>query len=149
MITAIGHLYRPSDRVRKKMENYVEIFGNNMWTKVMIMQKFVKLIKLFPWLFFNVQNILPRILVLYDLWPSQLPFMDRYFFVQCSFSLVLFVQSLVTRHEIGRGKLDTRSPKLEPRPIKDAWNAWRFRLIAHVYEQKGMFFVAVLGEKLL
>ena len=32
-------LIRPSDRVRKKMENYAEIFGNIMQKKVTIMQK--------------------------------------------------------------------------------------------------------------
>ena len=30
---------RPSDRVRKKMENYAEIFGNIMRKKVRIMRK--------------------------------------------------------------------------------------------------------------
>ena len=46
---------RPSDRVRKKMENYAEIFGNIMrkkvtimWKRCQIMQKFVKLMQLFP-----------------------------------------------------------------------------------------------------
>ena len=30
---------RPSDRVRKKMENYAEIFCNIMWKKMTIMRK--------------------------------------------------------------------------------------------------------------
>ena len=30
---------RPSDRVRKKMENYAEIFDNIVWKKVTIMRK--------------------------------------------------------------------------------------------------------------
>ena len=30
---------RPSDRVRKKMENYAQIFDNIVWKKVTIMQK--------------------------------------------------------------------------------------------------------------
>ena len=60
-----------SDRVRKKMENYAEIFGNIMRKKVtimrkrcQIMQKFLKLIKLSPWLFLAYKirvNVLPRI----------------------------------------------------------------------------------------
>ena len=55
------HNHRPSDRVQKKMENYAEISGNIMRRKVTIMQKrwqimrkFLKIIKLFPWLFSNV-----------------------------------------------------------------------------------------------
>ena len=104
-------LCRPSDRVRKKIENYAEIFSNIMWKKVpimqkrcQIMQKFLKLIKLFPWLFSLCKIhfiILPRIWVLYDMFDLLLPFMERYFFVQHSFSLVFvvnFVQSFVTRH---------------------------------------------------
>ena len=56
---------RPSDRVRKKMENYAQIFDNIVWKKVTIMQKksqimrkFLKLIKLFPWLFLT-ENFSP------------------------------------------------------------------------------------------
>ena len=105
--------YRPSDRVRKKMENYVKIFGNIMRKRVtimqkkcQIMQKFLKLIKLFPWLFPTYKipvKILLRILVLYDVFDILLPFVDRYFFVQCSFFfpivfVVEFVPSLVTSH---------------------------------------------------
>ena len=62
---------RPSDRVRKKMENYPEIFSNVMRKKVMIKQKrrqimwkFLNLLKLFPWLFEMDEihvNVLPRI----------------------------------------------------------------------------------------
>ena len=51
-------LNRPSDRVRKKMKNFAEIFGNIIRKKVTIMQKrcqimwkFLKLIELFPWHF--------------------------------------------------------------------------------------------------
>ena len=77
-----------SDRVQKKMENYVETFSNIMQRKVTIMRKFLKLIKLFPWLFPTYKihvNILPRILVLYDMFDILLPFVDRYFFIQHSF----------------------------------------------------------------
>ena len=66
------YLYnRPSDRVRKKMKNYAEIFGNIMWKKVTIIAEktpeyaeISKLIKLFPWLFQTYKilvNVLPRI----------------------------------------------------------------------------------------
>ena len=48
--------------------------------------------------------------------------------------------------ETRMGKLDTRSPKLESMPIKDSWNTWRFKI---VYQRKGVFFVAVLGEEFL
>ena len=88
-------IFRPSDRVQKKMENYAEIFGNIMRKKVtimrkrrQIMRKFVKLIKLFPWLFPTYKihiNVLPRIPVLNFMFDLLLPFMDRYFFVQRSF----------------------------------------------------------------
>ena len=64
-------LSRPSDRVRKKVENYAEIFGNIMrkkakimWKRRQIMRKFLKLIKLFPWHFQTYEihvNVLPRI----------------------------------------------------------------------------------------
>ena len=75
------------------MENYAEILGNIMQKKVtimrkrhQIMRKFVKFIKLFPWLFPAYKmhiNVWPRISVLmFDL---LLPFMDRYFFIQRSF----------------------------------------------------------------
>ena len=53
------------------------------------MRKFVKLIKLFPWLFPKYKiyvNVLPRISVLYFMFDLLLPFMDRYFFVQHIFS---------------------------------------------------------------
>ena len=71
-----------------------------MQEKCQIMQKFLKLIHLFLWLFPTYKihvNALPRILVLYDMFYILLPFVDRYFFVQCSFSIVFvveFVQSL-------------------------------------------------------
>ena len=100
------HWWRPSDRVRKTVENYVEILGNIMRKKVTIMQKrrqimweFVKLTKLFPWLFpmYKIHiNVLPRISVLYFMFDLLLPFMGRYFFVQRTFHK--FVRSLVTRH---------------------------------------------------
>ena len=79
------------------MENYAEIFSNIMRKKVTIMrkkpqivQKFRKLIKLFPWLFPTYKihvNVLPRILVLYDMFDILLPLVDRYmyFFIQRSF----------------------------------------------------------------
>ena len=60
-----------------------------MRKKRQIMQKFLKLIKLFPWLFSTYKiyvNVLPRILVLYDMFDILLPFVDRYFFVQRSLS---------------------------------------------------------------
>ena len=37
-------------------------------------------------------NVLPRILVLSDMFDLLLPFMDRYFFVQSSFSIVFVVR---------------------------------------------------------
>ena len=93
--------------VRKKMENYAEIFGNIMQKKVtimrkrrQIMQKFLTLIKLFPWLFQTYKihvNVLPRIKLLHGMFDLLLPFVDSDFFVQHSFSIV-FLQSLVTRH---------------------------------------------------
>ena len=62
---------RPSERVRKKMENYAEICGNFMWKKVTILRKrrqimriFLKLIKSFPWLSQTYKihvNVLPKI----------------------------------------------------------------------------------------
>ena len=65
------HLDRPSNGVRKKMENCAEIFGIIMRKKVTIMRKrcqiirkFLKLTKLFPWLFQTYKihvNVLPRI----------------------------------------------------------------------------------------
>ena len=82
--------YRPSDRVRKKRENYTEIFGKIMQTKVIIMRKFQNLIKPLPWLFSMYKihvKVLPRILVLYDMFDVLVPFMGRYFFIQCSFSI--------------------------------------------------------------
>ena len=64
-------IYRPSDRVRQKIENHAEIFGNIMRKKVtimrnrcQIMRKFIKLIKFFPGLFDTYKihvNVLPRI----------------------------------------------------------------------------------------
>ena len=72
------------------MENYAEIFGNIMqkkvtilWKRRQIMQKFLKLIKLFPWLFQTYK--------IHDMFDLLLPFMDRYFFVKCSFSIVFFL----------------------------------------------------------
>ena len=86
------------------MESYAEIFGEILPTKVMIMRKrhqimwkFLTLIKLFPWLFslYKIHFIvLPRILVLYDMFDLLLPFMGRYFFVQCSFSIDFVVEFL-------------------------------------------------------
>ena len=66
-----------------------------------------KINKTVPLAFFNVYieyiyfNILPRILVLYDMFNLLMPFMNRYFFVQHSFSIVFvakFVRSLVTSY---------------------------------------------------
>ena len=60
--TSAANSHRPSDRVRKKMENYGEIFSNIMRKKVMIIQK---LIKLFPWLLQRYKihaNVFPSIL---------------------------------------------------------------------------------------
>ena len=58
-------LFRPSDRVRKKMENYAKIFGNIMRKKVsimreksQIMRKFPKLMKLFPLFFRRIKYML-------------------------------------------------------------------------------------------
>ena len=78
------------------MESYTEILGDIMQKKVTIMwkrhqiiQKFLKLIKLFHWLFptykINV-NILLRMLVLYAMFDLLLPFVDRYFFIQHSYA---------------------------------------------------------------
>ena len=55
------------------------------------MRKFLKLIKLFHWLFSTYKidaNVLPRILVFYDTFDLLLPFVDRYmyFFVQHSYA---------------------------------------------------------------
>ena len=98
ILREVQHKYRPSDRVQKKWKS--------MRKRCQSMGKFLKLIKLyvFPWHFFNVKihfNVLPRSLVLYDMLGLLLPFMDRYFFIQRSFSnsfVVEFLQSLVTRH---------------------------------------------------
>ena len=74
------------------MENSAILCGRKvtiMRKKRQIMQKFLKLIKLFPWLFSTYKiyvNVLPRILVLYDMFDILLPFVDRYFFVQRSLS---------------------------------------------------------------
>ena len=70
------------------MENYAEIFGNIMQKKVTIMRKFLKLIKLFPWLFPMYEMYMLtsyQQFVLSDMFDILLPFMDRYFFVQRSF----------------------------------------------------------------
>ena len=40
--------YRPSDRVRKKIENYPEIFGNIMRKKVAIMREKSQIMRKFP-----------------------------------------------------------------------------------------------------
>ena len=79
------------------MENYAEIFGNIMGKKATILNYAEKTpeynfvprvsLKLFPWLFSMYIkkihfNVLPRILVLYDMFDFLLPFMDRYFFVE-------------------------------------------------------------------
>ena len=48
-----------------------------------------------------------------------------------------FFSPKLSNQALNRGKLDTGSRKLKPRPItEDAWNAWRFKI---VYEQKGVF----------
>ena len=39
---------RPSDRARKKMKNYVKIFGNIMWKKLTIMWKKCQIMQKFP-----------------------------------------------------------------------------------------------------
>ena len=106
-----GHHSRPSDKGAEKNGNYLEIFGNIMPKKVtimgkkrQIMPKFLKLTKMSSWLFPTYKiyvNILLRILVLYDMFDILLPFMDRYFSIQRSFSIVFvveFVWSLVTSH---------------------------------------------------
>ena len=70
-----------------------------------------KFLKLFPWLFrmyIILVNVLPRIKLLHGMFDLLLPFVDSYFFNPHSFSIV-FVRSLVTRHLIGRGTLDTES----------------------------------------
>ena len=68
---------RLSDRVRKKIENYAEVFGIIMRNEVTIMpnrrqitRKFLTIIKLFPWLFSMYKihgNVLLRVSVLYDM----------------------------------------------------------------------------------
>ena len=72
------------------MENYAEIFGQIMWKRVPIMQKkcqimrkFLKLIKLFPRLFPTYKV---HVKGLYDMFDLFQPFVDRYFFIQHSFS---------------------------------------------------------------
>ena len=84
------------------MENYAEIFGNIMQKKEritrkrhQIMRKFLKPIKLFPWLFpiYKIHvNVLLRILVCYDMFDLWLPLVDRYVFVQHSFFMVFVVE---------------------------------------------------------
>ena len=55
--------YRPSDRVRKKSENYAEIFGNIMrkkvtimWKRRQIMRKFLQFNNVAPMAFSNISN---------------------------------------------------------------------------------------------
>ena len=62
-VTAQYNICRPSDRVRKKTENYAEIFGNIMRKKVtimrkrrQIMRKFLQFNKVASMAFSNVQN---------------------------------------------------------------------------------------------
>ena len=66
-----------------------------------------------------------------------LPLLDRYFFVQRSFSIVfspkLSNQALNWTRKTGYRKSKNLNPGPSP---EDAWNAWRFKI---VYEQKGVF----------
>ena len=135
-------LIRPSDRVRKKMENYAEIFGNIMRTKVMIMwkrrqimRKFLKLIKLVPWHFLMYKihfNVLPRSLVLYEIFGLLLPFMNRYFFVQRFF--VEFLRSLNGTRKTGHRKSQTRTQTHQKRTHGTPGG-----LLKIDYEWKGVF----------
>jgi len=135
LTTELSYLPCFCDSVRKKMENYAEIFGNITRKKVtimrkrrQIMRKFLKLMKLFSWLFSTYKthiNVLPRISVLYDMFDLLLPFVDRYFFVQRSFSPG-FSHSFRCRVCL---KLSNQALKQNQNPAPspgDAWNAWRF-----------------------
>ena len=106
-----------------------------------IMWKFLKIIELFPWLFqtYKIHGyFLPRIQLLHDMFDLSLPFMDRYFFVQRSFSIVFFSpkfsnQALNQMKKTGYWQSEKQIPRPSP---EDAWNAWRFKI---VYEQKDVF----------
>ena len=57
----LQYMYRPSDRVRKKSENYAEIFGNIMrkkvtimWKRRQIMRKFLQFNNVAPMAFSNI-----------------------------------------------------------------------------------------------
>ena len=110
------------------MENYAKILGNIMWKKVPIMWKRRQM-----WKFLK----LPRIKLLNDMFDLLLPFMDRYFFVQRSFSIVFSPKlsnlALNWMRKAGYWKSENYNPGSSP---EDAWNARRFKI---VYEQKGMF----------
>ena len=77
------------------MESYAEIFGNIMQKKVMIMPKrcqldyveICKVNKAFSLAFSSIQNT-ENLTPLCHTFDLLLPFVDRYFFVQCSFSIV-------------------------------------------------------------
>ena len=66
-----------------------------------------------------------------------LPFMDSYFFVQRSFSIVFCLklsnQALNRMRKTGYRKSENQNPGPSP---EDAWNAWRFKT---VQERKGVF----------
>ena len=113
VLTCISNIGRPSDRVQKKMENYAEIFGNTLYyveesvdytEKMPDYAEISKINKVVPLAFPMYKthsHILPRIFVLCDMFHILLPFVDSYFFVQRSFSIVFvveFVRSLETRH---------------------------------------------------
>ena len=97
---------RPSDGVRKKMENYAEIFSNIMRKKVMII---LKLIKLFPWLFQRYKihaNVFPIILTpSWRVWPFAAIYGQ------------VFLRSTQFLHSFFPPKLSNQALKLEPRPI--------------------------------
>ena len=140
---------RPSDRVWKKLESYVEKFSNIMWKKVaimrkrhQIMRKFPKLIKLFPLFFPHIKyvNILPKILVLYDTFDLLMPFVDRYFFALLSFSIV-FVVPKFSKQALNQ----TRKTRTQAHHRKMHETPGGFKL----FTSKMRVFVAILDKQLL
>ena len=90
-------IFRPSDRVRKKwkiMQKFLAILHGRKWR---IYRKDARLwgnCKI-CWFANKIHvNVLQRILALYDMFDLSLSFVDRYFFVQHSFSIVFIVEFL-------------------------------------------------------
>ena len=130
---------RPPDRVRKRwkiMQKFSTILCGRKWRlcgkKHQIMRKFLKLIKLFPWLFLT-ENFSP----LWHVWhfaairgqvclrSTQSVFHGFH----CWVCLKLSNQPLNRTRQTGQ-----RKNKTNPGPSpEDAWNAWRFKI---VYERK-------------